>query len=303
MKHSIAGLAMLVLAVGLAACGGSAKPAPSATSDPSHATSGAPSSQRAAPAQAASSQTVADPTPSPSSQTTSASNGTLGPYSYPPITNTNGYNTYVANNMWAAGGTGMTQTLTVVNPGHWQVVAKAKAKNTAVLSYPNTQQLFNDWSKGGWNGNGANTDTPIRGLARLTSTFAENMNANRGTDAEAAYDIWLSHTSGPDEVMIWVDNAHRGTGGATRIGAATFGGQKWTLLQYQGGEIIWSLDANEQSGTVDILAMLRNLQSRGLESPAAAIGQIDFGFEICSTGGRPETFSVSRYTLTAAARK
>jgi hypothetical protein len=57
------------------------------------------------------------------------------------------------------------------------------------------------------------------------------------------------------------------------------------------------------SGAVDILAMLRNLQSRHLESRGAAIGQIDFGFEICSTGGQPETFSVSRYTLTAAAGK
>ncbi len=65
--------------------------------------------------------------------------------------------------------------------------------------------------------------------------------------------------------------------------------------------MIWSLDANEQSGTVNILAMLRDLQSRGLASPGAAIGQIDFGFEICSTGGAPETFSVSRYTLTATA--
>jgi hypothetical protein len=34
-------------------------------------------------------------------------------------------------------------------------------------------------------------------------------------------------------------------------------------------------------------------------SSGAAIGQIDFGFEICSTGGAPETFSVSHYSLTA----
>ncbi len=332
MKHSIAGLAALALAVGLAACGGPAGPAPASTSapasGPAHAPSSAqssaqssasssrpaaaptraPSSQPAAvptqaPTSAPASQPAAAPTQEPSGQSTSASNGTLGPYDYPYITNSNGYNTYVGNNMWAAGGTGMTQTLTAVGPGHWQVAARAPAQNTGVLSYPNTQQLFSDWGGGGWNGSGAQADTPIRGLAELTSTFAENMNANRGTVAEAAYDIWLSGTSGPDEIMIWVDNANRGTGGSDRIGAATFGGQKWTLLQYQGGEIIWSLNANEQSGTVDILAMLRNLQSRGLASSGAAIGQIDFGFEICSTGGTPETFSVSHYTLTARAGK
>ena len=222
----------------------------------------------------------------------------LGPYVYPKITNTNGYNTYVGNNMWAAGGSGMTQTLTAADPGRWYVIAKAPAGNTSVLSYPNTQQLFNNWTGGGWNGYGTHTDTPISQLKQLTSTFAESMNTNSGTDAEAAYDIWLSRTSGPNEIMIWVDNANRGTGGAKPIGTATFGGQKWILLRY-GGELIWSLSSNERSGTVGILAMLRDLQSRGLASSGAAIGQIDFGFEICSTNGALEPFSVSHYTLTA----
>ena len=227
--------------------------------------------------------------------------GVLGPYSYPHITNTNGFNTYVANNMWAAGGTGMTQTLTAIDPGNWNVAAKAPANNTAVLSYPNTNQLFNDWTGSGWNDGAKLADTPISKLTQLTSTFAEDMNASQGTDAEAAYDIWLTGTSGLNEIMIWVDNANRGTGGADQIGTGTFGGQKWTLLQYHGGEVIWFLNASKQSGAVNILAMLRDLQSRGLASPGAAIGQIDFGFEICSTGGAPETFSVSRYMLTATA--
>ena len=68
-------------------------------------------------------------------------------------------------------------------------------------------------------------------LKQLASTFAENMNAVPGTEAEAAYDIWLSSTSGPTEIMIWIDNANRGTGGANPIGTATFGAQKWTLLR------------------------------------------------------------------------
>ena len=76
------------------------------------------------------------------------------------------------------------------------------------------------------------------------------MNANPGTDAEAAYDVWLSGTYGPDEIMIWIDNANRGTGGATQIGTGTFGGQNWKLLQYGGGELIWSLNSNAQSGAV-----------------------------------------------------
>jgi hypothetical protein len=274
----------LALAAGLAACSGQTAPAPTPTPTPTGTPTSTPTSI---------------PAPLPSGKSTSAPNGVLGPYSYPKITNTNGYNTYVGNNMWAAGGSGMTQTLTVGDPGAWYVVAKASAGKTAVLSYPNTQQLFNNWSGSGWDGSGTKTDTPISRLKQLTSTFAENMNATPGTNAEAAYDVWLSGTSGPTEIMIWIDNANRGTGGATQIGTGTFGGQKWTLLQYQGGEVIWSSDANKQSGTVDILAMLRDLQSRHLVSAGASIGQIDFGFEICSTGGVPETFSVSHYSLTA----
>lgn len=294
MKRWPAGLAALALAAGLAACGGQARPAPTPTATPTATATSAPTGTPTATATPTSA-----PTPAPSGKSTSAPNGALGPYDYPHITNTNGYNTYVGNNMWAAGGTGMTQTLTAIDPGKWYVVAKAPAGNTGVLSYPNTQQLFNNWNGSGWNGSGNQTDTPISRLEQLTSTFAENMNATPRTNAEAAYDIWLSSTSGPDEIMIWTDNANRGTGGATQIGSGSFGGQKWTLLQYQGGEVIWSLDANEQSGVVDLLAMLRDLQSRGLVSSGAAIGEIDFGFEICSTGGVPETFSVSSYSLTA----
>ena len=54
----------------------------------------------------------------------------------------------------------MTQTLTAIDPGKWYVVAKAPAENTAVLSYPNTQELFNNWSGSEWNGGGTQTDTP-----------------------------------------------------------------------------------------------------------------------------------------------
>jgi len=99
--------------------------------------------------------------------------------------------------------------------------------------------------------------------------------------------------------MIWVDNVGRGNGGARQIGAATIAGRAFTVYQYGGGEIIFSLDHNERSGTVDILATLKWLQGHRLVSAGAQLGQVDFGFEICSTGGKPETFAVSRYTLTS----
>jgi hypothetical protein len=222
---------------------------------------------------------------------TSAGNGTCGPYGYPPISNSNGYTTYVGNNMWAcANGSCGPQTLTAYQPGNWSVMSSQAGGNTAVLTYPNVQQVFTKTT---------DIDPALSTFTSMTSDFTETMSPQAGTDAEAAYDLWLSHTSGPNEVMIWVDNVARGSGGAQRIGAATIAGQAFTVYQYQGGEIIFSLDQSEQSGTVDILAALKWLQSHGLASARAQLGQVDFGFEICSTGGKPEKFAVSRYTLTS----
>jgi len=229
--------------------------------------------------------------------TTSAPSGTCGPYAYSPISNSNGYNTFTGNNCWAD--PSCPQTLTSSGPDHWSVSAKEPAGNTGVRTYPDVQQLFSDWCGTYWNNCATMTDTPISVLHLLRSTFTENMHATAGTIAEAGYDIWLSDTPGSDEIMVWVDNARRGTGGAAVIGHATIFGQPFTVLQYggKGGEIIFSLNHNEQTGTVHILATLRWLQSHGYVPAGATVGQVDFGWEICSTGGRPETFTVSAYTL------
>ena len=129
---------------------------------------------------------------------TSANNGNCGPYAYRPISNSNGYTTYVGNNMWGCGnGNCGAQTVTAYDPGHWSATSTQASGNTAVLTYPNVQQLFTKTT---------NTDPAISAFASITSDFTETMNPQAGTDAEAAYDIWLGNTSGPNEIMIWVDN-------------------------------------------------------------------------------------------------
>src|SRR5439155_699312 len=88
----------------------------------------------------------------PGASTPSAASGSLGPYGYSGITNSNGYNTYVGNNMWAAN-SGTTQTACAANPGNWSVVANAGPNGyTGVQTYPDVQQLFSDWTGSGWNG-------------------------------------------------------------------------------------------------------------------------------------------------------
>jgi len=227
--------------------------------------------------------------------TTSAPSGNCGPYSYRLITNSDGYNTYVANNKWGCGSPDQCgrQTVQASSPGNWQVTSNQAAGNTAVLTYPDIQQIFTKTT---------DTDPPVASFHAIYSHFTEAMHATAGTDAEAGYDIWLSHTNGPDEIMVWVDNHGRGSGGATRIGHATIFGQPFTVYRYGGGEIIFSLDHNEQTGTVHIIATLRWLQGHGYVSARAAIGQVDFGWEICSTGGKPETFTVSAFSLRSVCR-
>jgi hypothetical protein len=64
--------------------------------------------------------------------------------------------------------------------------------------------------------------------------------------------------------------------------------------------LIWKLTGgNEQSGTVDILAMLNWLVSHGYLPTDSTLGLVGYGWEICSTGGQNETFQVSNFSLTA----
>jgi len=234
---------------------------------------------------------------------------TCGPYDYSGITMSNGYDTYTENNEWGAN-KGTSQVLTSTDPGHWSLSATATpAGYTGVQTYPNIQQLTSNWTGNGWNGSGTADDTPLSGLSSLTSSFAQSMPHNSQTVAEAGYDIWTNYSS---DIMIWVDNVNRGTGGSDQIGTATIGGQDFTVYQYggKGGEIIFSLDgsggtgtfANEASGSVDILGTLNWVQAHGYVSNIK-IGQIDFGWEICTTGAQAETFSVSSYSLTGVPGK
>jgi len=244
------------------------------------------------------------PTPTQWSCTEAGYGAMCGPYSYSGITNSNGYNTYVGVDCWA--NPQCTSTLEANNPGEWQVTTREPAGNTGVRTYPDVQQLTTNWNGHGWNDCADFcTDTPIAGLASLTSTYTE-VTPRGGTIAQFAWDIWTTNNSGyPHEIMVWVDNSERGDGGATQVGTATIAGQAWTIYQYGDGELIWSLGApgsfaQQGSGTVDLLAILKESIRQGFTSPNATIGQINAGWEICSTGGIDAKFSLSRYTLTGA---
>jgi hypothetical protein len=60
------------------------------------------------------------------------------------------------------------------------------------------------------------------------------------------------------------------------------------------------LDHNASSGTVDLLAGLRYLQSAGALSASDQLWQVNFGWEICSTSNHPEVFRMKSYSLASS---
>lgn len=215
---------------------------------------------------------------------TSAAQFNCGPFVYPQIEETSS-NPTVGNNVWNPI-SGWQQTLYANNPGSWSVTANMPSGNTAVVSYP---------SSGSQYGNRA-----LSSFSRMYSSFSEKMDANGSTSAWASYDIWLN--GGKNEVMIQHDFANNG---ACSGPSATFGGsggvpvQQWTLCGPWGSEYAWKLAGDEQSGSVDILAMLTWMVNHGYLPNSSTLSSIGYGWEIASTGGQPETFTVSRYSISA----
>lgn len=293
-------IVLVLLALVLSACGGG-RPSPS-------------------PIGTSPSPTGTSPSPSPTGSNaaafsciTSNPSGGCGAY-HTGSTNSNGYNTYVDNNCWAD--PACHQTLSADSFGDWQVTANEPAGNSSVKTAPLAQQLLGNWCAADRNwenlipgGCGGQTSkVPISALSQLTSTYAETAPHNGQTIAEWAWDDWLDNDSGyPNEVMVWVDNNNRCNDlGAQVAGSVTIGGQKWTPYQYSSGEFIWSLGtpgacAQQSSGTVDLLALLKWMQAHGHAAADATISEVDGTWEICSTGGVPETFRVSSYSISAKA--
>jgi hypothetical protein len=229
-------------------------------------------------------------------QCTSAPSGSLpngGAYSNSNIYNSNGSNTYVANNMWGANA-GSTQTVCASSPQNWTLTGLMQpADYTGVQTYPNIKQLIQD---------NTGDDRPISGFHTLTSTYATTNPPTDKGDWEATYDIWLSNTPN-NEIMIWTTSSDQrlDQNGATVIDKnVNIGGQSFTYQNYRGGLPQIVLNSNAPSGTIDILGVLHYLQSIGQVSANAAIGEIDFGWELCNTAGTTQHFAVTGYSLSAS---
>jgi hypothetical protein len=246
--------------------------------------------------------TAAPPPPQSGTCTTSSTSGECGPYSDQQIEGLGSGNQdklQVGNNIWAPV-SGSAQTLYASSPANWHVVANIPSGNTSVVSYPSLSVDFHlENSSGTW------YEQPLTNFRSMVSSFSETMNAASGTSAWAAYDIWLNN--GNNEVMIQHDFADNGACDA--VATASFGGsngvpvQTWHLCKF-GSEQVWKLGVNdnskvnEPSGSVDILGMLTWMENHGDLPAKSTIGLLGYGWEICSTGGKNETFQENGFSIT-----
>lgn len=134
-------------------------------------------------------------------------------------------------------------------------------------------------------------------ISELTSSFAVKVPS--GGVHNTAYDIWAN---GQDyEIMVWMT----ATGGAAPLGPAVrqadVGGHSWTIHRGSNGStkatISFVSTSNSTSGTVDLLAILKYIQSQGWYGDVT-VGDVQFGWEISASDGGMD-FEVTDYELNA----
>jgi hypothetical protein len=189
--------------------------------------------------------------PSPGPGSTSAAARPTGPESWAWCSSdpfgtwntSDGFDLY--NNEWNSSGNPGPQHICGNSGRDWQVTSTQRTGNTAVLTYPSVQRNY--------------PDRALSSFTSLTSSYTENMNAVAGTDAEAAYDIWINDLN--KEVMFWVDN-HGQTPAGSKVATVTLGGLTWNFFQ-TGGYYAFVLDHN--AATVGSICSLAS----GIWCPAA----------------------------------
>ena len=233
-------------------------------------------------------------TPTPTFTTTAFSEPASRSQPYaaiPEITGTTQLVT-VNNNVWSPV-TGTASELFVVDPTRFWVVANMPPGNTQVLAFQSNDLRFGE--------------LPLSSFTKIVSSFSEVMNPTPGTQAWAAYDIWLNNWA--NEIMIHHDLARFNPYDSTPLARGiSFGGSNgvpvlaWDLHLYGTSEYVWQPANNAfniQSGSVDILQMLQWMIDNAFLPAVNTFTAVGYGWEMCSTGGLDEFFQVTAFTLDA----
>ena len=244
--------------------------------------------------------------------TTSSSTGACGPYTPPTIYNSSNGADLVVQNDFSA----IPQTLTVpADSTSWTVSANTNgfADQTSVKSYPATQVTYTTT---------AGKPDPMSDFGQnLTSNWTNTNPSGAGQDYEYAFDDWLANPAQPSwtndmEVMIWTDNhGQRPAGSDTGTHYTDAAGVNWEVWTAGGassvgpvGTVSFVRATNAASGSIDRMGFYNYLKatnapgtSTKMLSASAGVDQLNYGLEICGTGGAQRTYGVSGYSISKTA--
>jgi Cellulose binding domain/Glycosyl hydrolase family 12 len=223
------------------------------------------------------------PTPTPTVTPTPTPSGSSG-YLYESSDqwaqySVGGYTIY--NDEWGSGHN--TQTLWVTSAANWGVFS-TQPSTSGVKSYPNISKTVG---------------TALNSLSSATSSFSESNPS--GGNWESAYDIWLNGTG--IEVMVWTYVSGNVGPLGSPVGTVSLDGSNWTLYAGNNGSnptYSFVRTANETSGTVNILNLLKYLENTKGYFANPTLSTIQYGWEISGTNNAQENFTISNYSASAA---
>jgi hypothetical protein len=162
------------------------------------------------------------------------------------------------------------------------ITSNQAAGNTAVLSYPAMQDNFG-------------SKPLLSSFHTISSTFAET--SPHVGDYEVAWDCWFNNNG--NELMIWVDTYTQVPAGSKVASNVSLGGRAYDVWTSSGGYVVFYANSNFTSGTVNLLEIFNYAASHGWLPSTSTVDQLDFGVEVCSTGGHAATWTVNNYSLTS----
>lgn len=206
------------------------------------------------------------------------------------IWNNGGY--VLGNNMLATAAAG-SQTIWAFSYRNWGVESSQPA-TAGVKSYPYVGRRYPG-------------DPTYSSLRYLRSGFSESVVPAPGLRAAAAYRLWLNdHTV---QVMMWVD-AHNTTPAGREIGEILIYGSDFHVWQESKNQFTFALSGPQLlTGKAHLLSALRWLVHH--QDPATGgtylskhvkLSEVDFGWQITSTGGTALDLDVTGFSLTSASK-
>ena len=175
------------------------------------------------------------------------------------------------------------QTIWADSYRRWGVESDQSSTSASVKSYPCVKSFVKGHPE-------------YSTLNFLRSTYIESMPT--GTiNASATYVVWLNNSQ--VEVQMWVEN-HNRTPTGRRVGEIQFYKDDFTVWQDNPTAYTFALKgSSESSGKVHLLSALRWLVNNRFLNSTDTVNEIDFGWEIASTGGIARDFEVTGFAVTS----